>query len=290
MKVAVEGCCHGELAAIYRSLHLLDQQSGVKTDVLVCCGDFEAVRDERDFQCLTTPEKYRHMGDFAPYWRGERIAPVLTIFIGGNHESVNHLRDLYYGGWVCPNIYFLGYSGVINVRKGDEILRIGGISGIHKPNDYRQPYWEKPPFADRSSKISAYHTREYEIMKLSQLALSRSSDQALDIVLTHDWPGGVEHFGALEDMLQKKDRTGQLRGEIERGEFGNPHTLALLQALKPTFHFSAHMHIKYAALIPHQDASVTRFLALDKCLPGRDYMQVCVRFCVVAGDKCDEAC
>lgn len=55
------------------------------------------------------------MGDFHRYYTGEITAPFLTIFIGGNHEASTLLRDLYYGGWVAPNIYYLGASGVINI-------------------------------------------------------------------------------------------------------------------------------------------------------------------------------
>lgn len=36
------------------------------------------------------------------------MAPVLTIFIGGNHEASNYLQELPYGGWVAPNIYYMG--------------------------------------------------------------------------------------------------------------------------------------------------------------------------------------
>lgn len=49
------------------------------------------------------------------YYNGEKQAPVLTIFIGGNHEASNYLQELPYGGWVAPNIYYLGYAGVVNV-------------------------------------------------------------------------------------------------------------------------------------------------------------------------------
>lgn len=38
----------------------------------------------------------------------------------------------YHGGWICPNIYFLGFAGVVNFGG----LRIGGISGIHKPHHF----------------------------------------------------------------------------------------------------------------------------------------------------------
>jgi len=42
------------------------------------------------------------------YYSGEKKAPVLTVFIGGNHEASNYLQELPYGGWVAPNIYYLG--------------------------------------------------------------------------------------------------------------------------------------------------------------------------------------
>ena len=62
---------------------------------------------------MAVPPKYRKLGQFHKYYTGERVAPILTIFIGGNHEASNYLRDLYYGGWVAKNIFYLGNSGVI---------------------------------------------------------------------------------------------------------------------------------------------------------------------------------
>jgi lariat debranching enzyme len=38
-----------------------------------------------------------------------------------------------YGGWVAPNIYYLGNAGVVNFGG----LRIGGISGIYNYFDYK---------------------------------------------------------------------------------------------------------------------------------------------------------
>ena len=39
-----------------------------------------------------------------------------------------------FGGWVAPNIYYLGHSGVVCYGG----LRIGGISGIYKFHDYNK--------------------------------------------------------------------------------------------------------------------------------------------------------
>lgn len=82
------------------------------------------------------------------------------MFVGGNHEASNYLRDLYYGGFAAENIYFLGYSGIINVKKGDFTLRIGGISGIDKKYDYKKGYYEKWPYYDNQDYLySMYHVR-----------------------------------------------------------------------------------------------------------------------------------
>lgn len=48
----------------------------------------------------------------------------------------------------------------------------------------------------------------------------------------------------------------------------------LLNTLKPDYWFAAHLHCKFAALVPHSDTEATRFLALDKCLPKRRFLQI----------------
>lgn len=54
--------------------------------------------------------------------------------VGGNHEAMNYLWELYYGGWVAPNIYYLGHAGVIKFGG----IRIGGLSGIYNGSHYKQ--------------------------------------------------------------------------------------------------------------------------------------------------------
>ncbi len=87
-----------------------------------------------DLSSMAIPQKYLTLGSFHKYFTGQEIAPVVTLFIGGNHEASNYLQELHYGGWVAPNIYFLGFSGC--VRFGG--LRIAGLSGIYKDYDYRR--------------------------------------------------------------------------------------------------------------------------------------------------------
>ena len=76
--------------------------------------------------CFYFPVLNHAQMTFPSYFNGEKVAPVPTVFIGGNHEASNVLQSLYYGGYVAPNIYFAGFSGVINVNG----VRIAGLSGI----------------------------------------------------------------------------------------------------------------------------------------------------------------
>lgn len=64
------------------------------------------------------------------------------------------------------------------------------------------------------------------------------------------------------------------REDIEKNELGSAPATSLLQAMKPDYWFSAHLHCQFAALVPHEDGTETKFLALDKCLPRRRHLQI----------------
>jgi lariat debranching enzyme len=46
------------------------------------------------------------------------------------------LAELPNGGWVAPNIYYMGYASVINFAG----LRIAGLSGIYKGKDFNKGF------------------------------------------------------------------------------------------------------------------------------------------------------
>ena len=95
MKVAIEGCCHGELDAIYAAIDRIQHAQSVRIDLLLICGDFQAMRNQNDVACMACPPKYRALGNFHEYYTGKKKAPVPTIFIGGNHEASNYMWELY---------------------------------------------------------------------------------------------------------------------------------------------------------------------------------------------------
>ena len=320
VRIAVEGCCHGELDAIYEHVARVGSSGGGPIDLLLIAGDFQAVRNEDDLECLACPAKYRDLRSFHEYYSGAKVAPVMTIFIGGNHEASNYMQELFYGGWVAPNIYYLGRAGVVNFRG----VRIAGLSGIYKPQSYLKGHFERPPY-DRGSMRSVYHVREYEICRLKMLR------QPVDVFLSHDWPLGVYHHGDTDGLLRRKSF---LAREVRTNTLGSRPAGDLLRSVRPRFWFSAHLHVKFAAVVRHGprareeerapgiDApkeckrvgipdppgprgsarestrnvwgqgsfeNTTRFLALDKCLPKRDFLQV-FDIEAAAGASSDKLC
>ncbi|CAA9989930.1 RNA lariat debranching enzyme, putative [Plasmodium knowlesi strain H] len=262
MIIAVVGCTHGELNFIYATIEKLEQDNNFKVDLLICCGDFECVRYGVDNDCLNVPNKYKkEENDFRDYFTGKKKAKVLTIFIGGNHEAVNVLKQLYYGGWVAPNIYFLGYSNIHNIND----FRICSLSGIYKKYNFYKRYNEHYPY-DEISKVSSYHIRKYEIEKLKLVK------DKVDIVITHDWPNNIEKHGDMNELLRRKFH---FQSDIYNNTLGNPHTEFLLNKLKPYFWFSSHLHVKYSAIFLHSDKkNYTRFLSLDKAEPRKHFIQI----------------
>jgi lariat debranching enzyme len=237
MCIAIQGCCHGELDAIYDRIRRHEESTAGKVDLLLCCGDFQALRSTADYHSLAVPPKYRAIGSFYKYYSGEKEAPVLTIFIGGNHEASQPLQELYYGGWVAPKIYYLGAAGVVNVGG----VRIGGVSGIYKSHDFTQGRYERPPY-DKSTMRSIYHVRNMDVYRMKSLS------RGPDIMMSHDWPQGIEQHGNTQELLRKKPF---FREEVERNDLGSPCNRELLDVLKPKWWFSAHLHVKFTAAVNH---------------------------------------
>lgn len=236
MKIAVEGCSHGALDAIYRYLRDLEARHNYIVDALLMCGDFQAIRNHRDMQCMAVPQKYRQLGDFHKYYTGEKTAPVLTIVIGGNHEASNYMSELYHGGWLAPNIYFLGHAGCIQVNG----IRIAGASGIFKSSDFGLGLYERLPY-DHGSMRSIYHIREFNVRRLSLLS-------SPDIFLSHDWPQSIERHGDTQGLLRRKPF---FRQDVQTGNLGSPPLMGLLRTLKPKWWFSAHLHVRFQATVQH---------------------------------------
>ncbi|KPM38522.1 hypothetical protein AK830_g8066 [Neonectria ditissima] len=256
-KIAVVGCGHGQLDAIYATLEDQCLEKGwtlSDIDFLIICGDFQAARNESDLNCMSVPRKYRKMGDFHKYYSGAATAPVLTLVIGGNHEASGYLSELRHGGWLAPNIYYLGVAGV--VRYGP--WRIAGLSGIYYPSDYRKPHHERRPYGAGDVR-SVYHVREVDVQRLLQI---RSH---VDVALSHDWPAWVELFGDYASLFAAKP---YFLDSAKIDKLGSKPASEVMNHLRPSYWFSGHMHIRFTAVVEYKDG--LSLLDTAKALPVSD--------------------
>jgi lariat debranching enzyme len=304
VRIAVQGCCHGELDKIYEQIREHEASTGETIDFLLCCGDFQSIRNKEDMQSMAVPDKYKTYGDFVKYYRGEKRVPVLTLFIGGNHEASNLLAEEYYGGYVSDGIFYLGHSSVVTVCG----VRIGSLSGIYKGRDYTRPYPTVP--YDHHTMRDAYHVRGFEVEKLHRYAAifhknqqqqhqqqsptpGKKDPHAVDIMLSHDWPVGITKYGNEAALLRIKP---YFADDIAHGVLGNPYTMELLNSMRPKYWFAAHLHCHFTAQVSHftfrQGSRIpsvacppTEFIALDKCI---HQSRKCLTFMTIEVDDVGE--
>ena len=262
MKIAIVGCFHGEFEQVYKKIL---ENPGV--DLLLCCGDLEAARTLSDRQCMVNPvQKLKgvfskpsgKLGTFYKYYSGQLVAPVLTIVIGGELESSNYLQELPYGGWLCQNIFYLGYSGIIDVTDSNEkdVLTVGGLSGLFNKRFFPTNRTEKLPY-DKEAKKSINFIRNMDKFRLESMLQG-----SVDIMLSHDWPNkieGLDNYGAKE------------------GSVGSQHVRNIMKKLVPKFWFSALFSTNRQSNFStelHFENQITQFSAL-----------ACTIKCQVEGDK-----
>ena len=253
INIIVTGCIHGCLDKMYSDIQDYSSSKKLKIDLVLCTGDFESIRSENDLNFLACPEKYREMGDFHKYYTNKVKAPYLTIFIGGNHEASNYLEQNYYGGWVTSNIYYLGRSGVINVKG----IRIAGVSGIFNQYDYFRGNFEKNDDDIKCDKKTIFHLREFEIAKMSHIK------NKIDIFMTHDWPTNLIKEEDKEKIYKQYPHNKQGIIDGTNGSFPGEF---ILRYLKPNFFICGHMHYYYSNII-----NDTEIFAFDKCVDKRKY-------------------
>lgn len=72
----------------------------------------------------------------------------------------------------------------------------------------------------------------------------------------------------------------RISDQIQTETLGSKPLTEVLDAIRPSYWFAAHLHCKYAAIVPHYElgsgeiVGETKFLALGKCLPNMQFLQV----------------
>ena len=244
-KIFITGCLHGEWDLL---LDTVEEKikSGEKIELILVTGDCETFRNEEDMESFAAPLKYHILGSFYKIYNGERKVPCPTIIIGGNHEAADLLFQMPFGGYIAPNVYYIGRSAQILV--GD--IRITGESGVYLASDYFRSVDEKFPLRSVADLHTNYHIRAFTDFQLFGLTSTQ-------IMMTHDWPSTIPlkysnpFFRRKRSDLVESDR---------KGVFGLPNGIQLMNALRPHSWFASHHHFT----MDSQINEYTHFYALPK--------------------------
>lgn len=161
---------------------------------------------------------------------GKITVPLTTYILGPNKRE--HLRfypDV--SNEIVPNLIFLGKRGVLTGSSG---LKIAYLSGLKKKESTDFSFSEK------------------DVIEL----IARASNEAVDILLTSEWPQGVTKYAKSLDIT-------------ESANIGSSSVAYLVKLLKPRYHFSGLSGVYYERL-PYRNHQVlqelpmhtTRFIGL----------------------------
>ncbi len=182
------GDVHGYWTAVIEAIDSASEILGRPPEFVLQVGDAEALRSESEMTMVAGPQVYAVLGDFWRLKEGDLTCPV--YFVGGNHEPFEALdlaenstaqRPIPWG----PNVFYLGRAGAADLHG----LNIAWLSGIYRPT---------MPEERGNGKKSNYHYIAADIEKTK-----READElgTIDILVTHDWPQGLEQGRGTEHIL-----------------------------------------------------------------------------------------
>eukprot|EP00762_Andalucia_godoyi_P008334 ANDGO_07390.mRNA.1 Lariat debranching enzyme len=272
MRVAVIGCVHGQWSDISCSLTEYERTASAKIDLVLLCGDLQSVRNDRDLASVHVKPKYRTPGSFSNVVSGVLPWPWFTVAIGGNHEASAFLSQLPFGGWIAEHVWYLGHGSAIRLSNGLVIAGISGIESIHTRHALQsrslQPQDQSDVAATATEAASEARLLPYHIRYGTVQCVAACGPGIVDVCLSHDWPRCMIPHCPKSYLREDPDAGSTLLD-------------AAFAALQSKYWFCAHHHVKCAVVhehVPNEGADrkspFTRFLALDKILPGRQFMQV----------------
>ena len=150
---AAVGDVHGEIYTMLGLLQKWEERNKQNLSFVLQVGDFEPHRSEVDLETMDAPKKYKKIGFFPDFHRGNSLLPYPIWFIGGNHEPHSFLELTPHGAEIIPNCHYFGRVGCVNLHN----LKVVGVSGIYKQEIFKELV--RPKIQD--SKDFNFHSTYY---------------------------------------------------------------------------------------------------------------------------------
>lgn len=220
LKILVSGDAEGNFDQLFSRIRSIQKKSG-DFDLLLCVGDFFG----------------KDGSNWEPYSSGEKKVPLSTLILGPNKaDHVEYYRGKD-GAELCHNVTYLGKKGMFTGSSGLQIAYLSGLESSEAKGDDT-------------------HFCNEDISSLTLPVLSDSKFQGVDVLITAQWPSGVDKYAIPMDALD----TTSCRS----------HTVSQLAIhLKPRYHFAAlegefyeRQPYRNHRVLADKDKHVTRFIGL----------------------------
>ena len=172
--------------------------------------------------------------------------PIPTYFICGDEFDTALVDAFPSGGIVCPNLHYLGRSGVAALELGGVKLKVAYLSGIYDQSSYFNTM--QATGGVRTTKYESHYIEEDIVSVLAQ-----GVQQDVDILLTAEWGRG------WATLMQPDKVPETLRGPSAHG---SPVVAKLASQLSARYHFAGTLD-SYLELTPYRSRTfITRFFGL----------------------------
>ena len=216
--IAVIGDVHHHIGLAAEGLDRIENELGRPVSQVFSVGDLGLFLDEKDWDFLTGPKKYRKPENspaIRAAWKAWRW-PLSAI--AGNHEPFHRLRD-----WDASYFFFkLDYTNAGELAHKIPGLRIAGLSGIYHPQEMefmtameartmRLHHVETWPEMVRLAETNKISRSRLTYFKEFEVEYMKSLDFTPDLLLLHDWPVTPEHIGQSYPRRPEAEIVGALR-------------------------------------------------------------------------------
>jgi hypothetical protein len=234
LKLLVCGDVRGKFVQLFTRVNAIQKKMG-QFDMMFCVGDFFGDDDDNDdseWERLRT---------------GIIKAPVAMLILGPNKpQHAKYFLDS--GGCeLCENVTYLGRRGTYTGSSGLSIAYLSGMEQVIADNSGNAA-------VEASDKATSFMATDVNDLRLSLGTDGKYS--GIDLLLTSEWPKGVDKYGIPADGVDSKILGSALISQLALG-------------LKPRYHFAALHGISYERqpyrnhqVLQENARHVTRFIAL----------------------------
>jgi hypothetical protein len=237
-KILVCGDTCGKFKSLFTKAGKLQKKHGFSA--LFCVGNFFA----------DTPEGN---SELKPYLDGISSVPLPIYFVLGTDKDTSPVDELPEGGQLCPNLHYLGRSGLKHV----EGLSVVFMSGAHDPVFFK----DSGSSIFRQTKYEPHYVHDDIKVLLAAYAGSKEAqDHGVDLLLTSEWGRG--YHSLLPSTLLPKGLSSS------PDSTGSPAVKQVCCAVSAQYHFAGKEGV-FFQLPPYKSSNTsteafTRFIALGK--------------------------